>query len=442
MKQSEFQKLLEGNIIGESVEANVAEILKQFKEASKQDKEVLFYSLFQSTRYDVMEKLVDDRALNETELFNIALKCKLDDLRIGLDTDSIQNRVHMAALDQLDEERIPDFYSALVDLLFLDRQNKLQLPATETLQALYESLFVGGHGQALRKLHNFLGYYEGHEGKNSKELIDAVRADNQEEALKLISQGYYVYDFSKFDPWDDSGEKITDFFCRNNLHHPNYNLLAEYNNGYILLHWVATCGEMEAVKLLIAAGANVNAQNNNGTTLLKVAAMHGMNELVKLLIAAGADPNVRNIYKQVPLHNAAWVGNTEVVRLLIAAGTNVNAQDSIGLTTPLQYAARIGFIDVVKELLKSKELDLSVKNEEGKTAADVAATPETRHLIEANMRERRDRARILNDVGASSSGSLSSSTAIPTAVPSLQVNASAVQLPKQAAIDDNQHQRR
>ncbi len=252
MKQEEFKKLLEGNLIGGTegaLKANIDNILNEFKEASEEDREGFFDLLFHSTRYDVMKALVDKKIANEFELYNIALKCKIDDLRGGVDIDSIQNRVHKAALDQLDEERIPEFYSNLVNQLFIDRKNKVQLPLSGTLQELYEGLFVAGHGQALRKLHNFLGYYRGTEGQNSQELIDAVKADDHGKPLKLISQGHYVYDFSGFAYFQTKG--ILEFFCLNSLHHPNYNILAKDSDLSTPLHVAAWKGDTEAAKAML-----------------------------------------------------------------------------------------------------------------------------------------------------------------------------------------------
>ena len=48
-------------------------------------------------------------------------------------------------------------------------------------------------------------------------------------------------------------------------------------------------GHAEVVKLLLAAGANVNATANNGSTSLMAASSNGHVDVIQLLKAAGAD---------------------------------------------------------------------------------------------------------------------------------------------------------
>ena|ERR1051325_4264832 len=52
-------------------------------------------------------------------------------------------------------------------------------------------------------------------------------------------------------------------------------------------------GNIESVKLLLDAGADVNARDQeHGNTAIRAAAFAGSPELVKLLLAAGADPTI------------------------------------------------------------------------------------------------------------------------------------------------------
>ena len=99
----------------------------------------------------------------------------------------------------------------------------------------------------------------------------------------------------------------------------------------------AADGNIEVVKQLLAAGANVNAKNKWGGTPLHWAARGGHKEIVELLIAKGANVNAKNDEDGTPLHLAADRGHTEVVELLITAGADVNAKDDEG-ETPLDQA--------------------------------------------------------------------------------------------------------
>ncbi len=61
-----------------------------------------------------------------------------------------------------------------------------------------------------------------------------------------------------------------------------------YPGSYPLLYWAVNFGELEIVKLLIEAGANVNSRGYDGTTALVEAKRKGNAGIVKVLLEAGA----------------------------------------------------------------------------------------------------------------------------------------------------------
>ena len=111
-------------------------------------------------------------------------------------------------------------------------------------------------------------------------------------------------------------------------------------------------GEPLRSRLLIEHGADVEATTSQGRTPLLVAAGRDGNvELVRLLLARGARPNVRADSGETPLLVAARHGDPETVAVLIAAGAEVNpTRTPLGMT-PLGAAVSSGRVESVGLLL-------------------------------------------------------------------------------------------
>jgi ankyrin repeat protein len=64
--------------------------------------------------------------------------------------------------------------------------------------------------------------------------------------------------------------------------------------GWTPLHYAATKGNIEIMRLLIENHAYLDAESPNGTTPLMMAARYGQEDSVQLLLGARADPRLRN----------------------------------------------------------------------------------------------------------------------------------------------------
>lgn len=96
---------------------------------------------------------------------------------------------------------------------------------------------------------------------------------------------------------------------------------------------------VEIVKSLIAGGVNVGGlgrRDFEGWTPLTLAVRDGYEEIIRLLIAAGADVNAGD-KKYTPLTLAVKKRHKEIIKLLIVAGADVNKEDYRG-HTPLAEA--------------------------------------------------------------------------------------------------------
>jgi len=128
--------------------------------------------------------------------------------------------------------------------------------------------------------------------------------------------------------------------------------------GHSPLHYAAHHGNKEIVILLITNSADVNAKGKGGETPLSMAAnketadllrKHGGKygtfigavaggdiDAVKMFLDAGSDVNEKVQHGWTPLHETAVFGHAEVAKLLIANGADVNAWD--GYETPLDVS--------------------------------------------------------------------------------------------------------
>ena len=133
---------------------------------------------------------------------------------------------------------------------------------------------------------------------------------------------------------------------------------AAQGDGMTALHWAAESGDMEILKMLLYAGANLESVTRLGDyTPLHLASKVGRERVVAGLLEAGADPIARTTTGEVtPLHFAAAAGSVESVAVLLGHGAAVNARESVRGQTPLMLAAAFNRVEVV-QLLLAKNAD-------------------------------------------------------------------------------------
>ena len=89
--------------------------------------------------------------------------------------------------------------------------------------------------------------------------------------------------------------------------------------GWTPLHYAATSGQTEVIRVLLENHAFIDAQSPNGTTPLMMAASYGSPEAVKLLLESGADFTMRNQKQMTAMDFARNASRPDAVELLTQA---------------------------------------------------------------------------------------------------------------------------
>jgi ankyrin repeat protein len=160
--------------------------------------------------------------------------------------------------------------------------------------------------------------------------------------------------------------------------------------------------DAEMMRLLAAHGANPALTNKIGTTPLMAAAgveMFNPNEdsgtveealeAVKVALELGGDVNQANKAGDTALHGAAWRAANDVIQLLVDRGARLDAKNTSGLT-PLQIAngeeegrvANINIrpwaVDLLVKLMRERGLPIEMKSAEGRFAFEKQKATEPR----------------------------------------------------------------
>lgn len=116
----------------------------------------------------------------------------------------------------------------------------------------------------------------------------------------------------------------------------------------------ATCGRLPVLRLLIAAGGDVNRISHGLNPLLAATrgSYEGRPDVVAMLLANGAQTDVQDAGGAMPLHHAAGNRDPAVAQLLLDAGAPLEAADG-ELCTPLGRALLAANAPVAEVLLRA-----------------------------------------------------------------------------------------
>jgi ankyrin repeat protein len=148
---------------------------------------------------------------------------------------------------------------------------------------------------------------------------------------------------------------------------------------------VQTADSSASLELLLLFGADPNQKTSSGRRLLHEAVPIRNIEAMRVLLRAGADVNGRDAEGKTPLIFAADYSyeNLPVVKVLVEAGAEINARDSDG-GTALLYA--IGYPEKIDAYLLEHGADINLASHDGSTplmrAAEKGVFDIARTLIE------------------------------------------------------------
>ena len=203
-------------------------------------------------------------------------------------------------------------------------------------KAIYLVVFIGfGNVQA--------GSYE--------DFFSAIRNDDAGTIRQLLARGF---DANSPDPQGQYGLilairepslKVASAL----IDAPKINLNAFNALGESALMLAALKGQLDLAKKLVAKGADVN---KTGWTPLHYAASNGHVDVIKLLLENHAYIDAESPNGSTPLMMASMYGNAQSVKLLIDEGADPLLKNQIGLTA-LQFAQRADRPDSAELLTKA-----------------------------------------------------------------------------------------
>lgn len=119
------------------------------------------------------------------------------------------------------------------------------------------------------------------------------------------------------------------------------------------IHTAVISGDMAALKQHIVAGSNINEKDAfGGSSPLISAAVFGKIEAAKILIDAGADLDFQNNDGSTALHSSAFFCWTELVEVLIEKGADKSIKNKYGVTAYESVVPPFADVKNIYEMMK------------------------------------------------------------------------------------------
>ncbi len=160
------------------------------------------------------------------------------------------------------------------------------------------------------------------------------------------------------------------------LIHSNADVNLQDKDGWTaLMYAVRYQDNMDAINLLLSAGAKTDIKNKYGTNALQIAAGYSNNpEIVKKLMSV-SNPSADDVFKAYIMAlttNSANNVVTQISKLKVFISYNVSQNRFYEGRTPLMYAAEYSSSTEVIKLLLDNGASSKIRAPNGKTAFDYA----------------------------------------------------------------------
>ena len=165
------------------------------------------------------------------------------------------------------------------------------------------------------------------------------------------------------------------------IHKQNFDVNVTDNSGWSALHYSARNGSYELLTYFSDSGNDVYLQTNDGSDCLHIAALCGHLKLCDTLIVIKEfDVNVVSNDGWAILHYTARNGSYELLKYFTDIGIDIDIKTNL-VWNCLHIAALYGHLNLCKNLIKNRNFDVQMIDDDGWTALHYSARNGSYELV-------------------------------------------------------------
>ncbi|XP_057300600.1 tripartite motif-containing protein 2-like [Hydractinia symbiolongicarpus] len=147
-------------------------------------------------------------------------------------------------------------------------------------------------------------------------------------------------------------------------------------------------GDIDQLQSILMSDPNIVKMKGGscGGTLLIQAACYHKPLIVQDLIDAGSDVYAMDDYHWNAFHHSVFYGYQNILQILINVNNTQISNVNCNNETPLHFASAFGFAECVKTLLSSPYMDVNIRNENNKTAYQLAGNKDIKRLLKKHKK--------------------------------------------------------